>query len=215
MKVVEVFFKTERKFTNKDAEKLRGFMGNYFRNILEFHNHLDEITFNYHSSIIQYRTVNEELSILGINKGADLLLENCQEITIVDISGEKIEVTPEIKISFPKIEIKDEPIYKYKFDSLWFALNSENYKKYLKGELSLEKQLINNILEFLKSAEIWIEKKIIVKGEFNQKSIYQKDTKIIGFYGEFYTNINLPNNISLGKRKSIGLGRIKKLGLEK
>lgn len=211
MKIVEIFLKTDRKFKNKDAEKLRGFMGNYFRNILEFHNHLDEITFNYHSSVIQYRVVNGELSIWGINKGADLLLENCQEINFVDINGEKIEVTPEIKISFPKIKISDEPIHKYRFDSLWFALNSENYKKYLKGELSLEKQLTNNILEFLKLAEIWIDKKIMVKGNFNQEIIQQKDTKIIGFYGEFYTNITLPSNISLGKRKSIGLGRIKKI----
>ena len=183
MKIVEVFFKTERKFNNKDAEKLRGFMGNYFRNILEFHNHLDEITFNYHSSVIQYRTVNGELSIWGINKGADLLLENCQEINLIDINGEKIEVTPEIKISFPKIEIKDELIYKYKFETPWFALNSENYKKYLKGELSLDRQLTNNILEFLKLSEIWIDKQLIVKGEFKQETLYQKDTKIICFYG--------------------------------
>ena len=186
MKIVEVFFKTERKFNNKDAEKLRGFMGNYFRNILEFHNHLDEITFNYHSSVIQYRTVNGELSIWGINKGADLLLENCQEINLIDINGEKIEVTPEIKISFPKIEIKDELIYKYKFETPWFALNSENYKKYLKGELSLDRQLTNNILEFLKLSEIWIDKQLIVKGEFKQETLYQKDTKIICFYGELY-----------------------------
>lgn len=211
MKIVEVFLKTERKFSNKDAEKLRGFMGNYFRNILEFHNHLDEITFNYHSSIIQYRTVNGELSIWGINKGADLLLENCQEINLIDINGEKIEVTPEIKISFPKIEIKDELIYKYKFETPWFALNSENYKKYLKGELSLDRQLTNNILEFLKLSEIWVDKQLIVKGEFKQETLYQKDTKIICFYGEFYTNVNIPSNISLGKRKSIGLGRVKKL----
>lgn len=215
MKIVEIFFKTERKFKNKDAEKLRGFIGNYFRNILEFHNHLDEITFNYHSSIIQYRVVNGELSIWGINKGAELLLENCQEINLIDINGEKIEVTPEIKISFPKIEIKDEPIYKYRFETLWFALNSDNYRKYLKGDFSLDKQLANNILEFLKLAGIWIDKQLIVKGDFKQETLYQKDTKINCFYGEFYTNINLPNNISLGKRKSIGLGRIKKLNLEK
>lgn len=29
MKIVEVLLKTERKFSNKDAEKLRGFMGSF------------------------------------------------------------------------------------------------------------------------------------------------------------------------------------------
>ena len=35
---------------------------------------------------------------------------------------------------------------------------------------------------------------------------------MLGFVGEFITNVSIPDDISLGKRKSIGMGRIKKIG---
>lgn len=50
-----------------------------------------------------------------------------------------------------------------------------------------------------------------IKGEFKEERILKKDTEILVFSGEFETNALLPDNISLGKRKSIGLGRIKRL----
>lgn len=59
--------------------------------------------------------------------------------------------------------------------------------------------------------KVWADKKIIVNGNFKENIFIQKDIKIKGFYGEFLTNVNLPDDISLGKRKSIGLGRIKKI----
>ncbi len=50
-----------------------------------------------------------------------------------------------------------------------------------------------------------------IKGKFKEERILKKDTEILVFSGEFETNALLPDNISLGKRKSIGLGRIKRL----
>lgn len=50
-----------------------------------------------------------------------------------------------------------------------------------------------------------------IKGEFKEERILKKDTEILVFSGEFETNALLPDNISLGKRKSIGLGHIKRL----
>lgn len=210
MKLVEVILKSNKKFINKDAEKLRGFFGNFFKEIVEFHNHLDEITFNYNFSYIQYRVINGELCILGINKGGDILLDNIYKIKEVKIKEEMIKVTPEIKITFPELKIT-EGFHKYKFDTLWFALNEYNYKQYIKGSFSLDNQLRNNIIEFFKMCGIWADKEIVVKGHFKEEKIYKKDTEVLGFSGEFITNVDLPNGISLGKRKSIGLGRIKKL----
>lgn len=211
MKLLEIILVTDRRFTNRDAEKLRGYFGNSFIDKVEFHNHKDEFSFNYASPLIQYRVVNGKLSILGIDKGADILLSCVENIKEINISGEVIPVKPEIKISFPNLEIADEMKYKYKFESLWFALNAENYKKYQKGELDLSRQVANNIIEFFKMCGVWADKKIEVVGDFKEEDIRQKDITIKGFYGEFMTNVNLPDNISLGKRKSIGLGRIKKL----
>ena len=213
MKLVEVIFKGRDKFSKSSAKALRGYFGNFFRNIIEFHNHLDQITFNYKSPSIQYRVIDGNLSILGINEGGDILLKSIDEIKLDEIKldgiDNKIE-EKEIKITFPELEIKDER-YDYKFESFWIALNEENYKKYQKGEFSLDNQLRNNILEFFKLSGVQATKRIIAVGEFEENKIVEKDTVILGFTGTFKTNVNLPDLIALGKRKSVGFGIIKRI----
>ena len=213
MKLVEVIFKGRDKFSKSSAKALRGYFGNFFRKIVEFHNHLDQITFNYKSPNIQYRVIDGNLSILGINEGGDILLKSIEEIKldeiILDGINNKIK-EKEIKITFPELEIKDER-YDYKFESFWIALNEENYKKYQKGEFSLDNQLRNNILEFFKLSGVQATKRIIAVGEFEEHKIIEKDTVILGFTGTFKTNVNLPDLIALGKRKSVGFGIIKRI----
>lgn len=213
MKLVEVIFKGRDKFSKSSAKALRGYFGNFFRNIVEFHNHLDQITFNYKSPNIQYRVIDGNLSILGINEGGDILLKSIEEIKLDEIKldgiDNKIE-EKEIKITFPELEIKDER-YDYKFESFWIALNEENYKKYQKGEFSLDNQLRNNILEFFKLSGVQATKRIIAVGKLEENKIVEKDTVILGFTGTFKTNVNLPDLIALGKRKSVGFGIIKRI----
>ena len=213
MKLVEVIFKGRDKFSKSSSKALRGYFGNFFRNIVEFHNHLDQITFNYKSPNIQYRVIDGNLSILGINEGGDILLKSIEEIKLDEIKldgiDNKIE-EKEIKITFPELEIKDER-YDYKFESFWIALNEENYKKYQKGEFSLDNQLRNNILEFFKLSGVQATKRIIAVGKLEENKIVEKDTVILGFTGTFKTNVNLPDLIALGKRKSVGFGIIKRI----
>ena len=213
MKLVEVIFKGREKFSKSSAKALRGYFGNYFKNIVEFHNHLDQITFNYKSPNIQYRVINENLSILGINEGGDILLKAIEKIELNKIILDGIDniiKEKETKITFPELEIQDKK-YDYKFESFWIALNEENYKKYKKGEFSLDNQLRNNILEFFKLCGVQAQKKIIATGEFEENKIIEKDTVILGFTGTFKTNVNLPDLIALGKRKSVGFGVIKRI----
>ena len=127
MKLVEVIFKGRDKFSKSSAKALRGYFGNFFRNIVEFHNHLDQITFNYKSPNIQYRVIDGNLSILGINEGGDILLKSIEEIKLDEIILDGIDnkiKEKEIKITFPELEIKDER-YDYKFESLFIC--SFNY----------------------------------------------------------------------------------------
>ena len=81
--------------------------------------------------------------------------------------------------------------------------NDTNYKKYIKGEFSLDNQLRNNILEFFKMCKIWVDKKIIAKGEFKEERIIKKDTEILSLLVNLETNALLPDNICLGKEKKI------------
>ena len=192
---------------------MRGYFGNFFKNIVEFHNHLDQITFNYKSPNIQYRVIDGNLSILGINEGGDILLKSIEKIKLDEIVLEGIDnkiKEKEIKITFPELEIQNIE-YNYKFESFWIALNEENYKRYKKGDLSLDIILRNNILEFFKLSGVQAEKRIIALGEFEEHEIIEKDTTILGFTGTFKTNVNLPDLIALGKRKSVGFGIIKRI----
>lgn len=211
LKIVKLFLPVEeKKFENRDAEKLRGYFGNYFQEHIEFHHHIDEFKFLYTSSKIQYKIIDGCAMIMGIGEVGDLLLSLAEKIQEFKINEEIFKTIPEIKINFPKLEVNDKK-YSYKFETLWFALNQENYLKYKKGEFDLNKQLANNILEFFKMCKIQADKKIEVNGNFKPVLFQQKGTSIIGFSGEFQTNVDLPDDISLGKRKSIGLGRIKKI----
>ena len=196
----------------RDAEKLRGYFGRLFQENILFHNHKDDYNFNYDFSFIQYKVKNGEFLIVGIDKGGDILLEKIEDIREIVIEDRKIEITPEINISFPQLRVDDEKKYRYRFETIWLALNDKNFLRYKVGEFDLNKQLANNILEFFKMCGIRVEKRVEVVGEFQELKLRQKDITILGFVGEFVTNAYLPDDISLGKRKSIGMGRIKRKG---
>ena len=212
MKLVRIILKSNEKFENRDAEKLRGYFGRLFQENILFHNHKDDYNFNYDFSFIQYKVKNGEFLIVGIDKGGDILLEKIEDIREIVIGDRKIEITPEINISFPQLRVDDEKKYRYRFETIWLALNDKNFLRYKVGEFDLNKQLANNILEFFKMCGIRLEKRVEVVGEFQELKLRQKDTTILGFVGEFVTNAYLPDDISLGKRKSIGMGRIKMKG---
>lgn len=210
-KLAIVRLNTELKFNNRDAEKLRGFMGRAFQEDVLYHNHIDTFTFNYQSSKIYYKVLDGILSIVGIDDGAESLIQNYEKIKEIDINGKDISVESEITIKNYNLLIDGEKMYKYRFISPWFALNQENYRKYKDGSFDLNAQLRNNIIEFFKLNGVWADKKIEVTGEFKEILIVQKDTKVLGFVGEFSTNVKLPSYIGLGKRKSIGYGTIKEV----
>lgn len=212
MKLVRIILKSNEKFENRDAEKLRGYFGRLFQENILFHNHKDDYNFNYDFSFIQYKVKNGEFLIVGIDKGGDILLEKIEDIREIVIGDRKIEITPEINISFPQLRVDDEKKYRYRFETIWLALNDKNFLRYKVGEFDLNKQLANNILEFFKMCGIRVEKRVEVVGEFQELKLRQKDTTILGFVGEFVTNAYLPDDISLGKRKSIGMGKIKRKG---
>lgn len=212
MKLVRIILKSNEKFENRDAEKLRGYFGRLFQENILFHNHKDDYNFNYDFSFIQYKVKNGEFLIVGIDKGGDILLEKIEDIREIVIGDRKIEITPEINISFPQLRVDDEKKYRYRFETIWLALNDKNFLRYKVGEFDLNKQLANNILEFFKMCGIRLEKRVEVAGEFQEVKLRQKDITILGFVGEFVTNAYLPDDISLGKRKSIGMGRIKMKG---
>ena len=52
----------------------------------------------------------------------------------------------------------DEKLHKYKFETVWLALNQENYIKYLEGEFDIDRQIQNNLLSNFKSSSVTVFK---------------------------------------------------------
>lgn len=199
---------TEKKYDKRYAEKLRGYFGNLYKEEDLFHNHNNEKSI-YRMPLIQYKVIEGNLSIIGINEGAELVAKEFIKHKKLNIGNEIIEKF-ETKLSIKEEEFYvAEELFSYKFDSIWLALNQENYKKYLKEEeFNLDKILTNNILSNFKGCGITASKKIMVKGNFQKIEAEMKNNEMIGFIGEFVSNVKMPDFLGIGKRRAIGYGTV-------
>lgn len=209
MQLTILIFKTKQHFTFKEIKYFRGFIGNYKKDSILFHNHYSEKIYNQRTPIIQYKIINGHFAVLGINEGAKLIKAELLDLTSIKIGSTEYEVSMEIKNYDFELKVDKDNFYEYFFLTPWMALNSENYKKYKREDFDLNKAITNNILEFLKSASFFTKEKIISLCLVDEIVVEEKKTKFICFKGKFKTNVKLPDYISLGKRKSVGYGMIK------
>jgi hypothetical protein len=160
--------------------------------------------------LVQYKVVNEKLTIIGINEGADLVANEFLKHKEINIDGFKLNnFSSELKIDEEELKVTDE-LYSYEFETIWLPINQKNKRKYLEGELNLDKVLINHILTTFKGCKVEADKKIMVKGNFEEKKVRLKNVDMIGFTGSFITNVDIPEFISLGQRRAIGFGTVVK-----
>jgi len=203
------------------GHKLRGFFAQKFDDLL-FHNHHGDCRFRYGYPLIQYKILNGKPTVITLNDGVDLITENFLELEKLDL-GDKEFIKPEIyfQIKEEYLEVKSKEFdmlpYKYIFITPWMGLNQRNYKKYVseikninkKIELNfLRKILIGNILSFAKGVSWWVEDEIKLFPELESLTIQFKNKEMVGFKGNIYSNILLPDNIGLGQSTSRGFGTI-------
>jgi hypothetical protein len=189
---------------------LRGFFGNSFISIPEFHHHSES---SYHYPMIQYKKIGKELILMGISKYAELVFEKLSTIDKILINNKEIPVN-NIQIELTKNEIKLLEDTNYRFITPWLALNEKNYKTYLKLATKerkpfLERILVGNILSMLKGLGIRIEFKIDVKiSKISSKTTQVHYNKFVGFYCDWNSNILIPKYCGLGKSVSKGYGTV-------
>jgi len=210
MKLAIATIHSDRKFTFHDVERLRGYVGNTYKQEILFHNHLDEMSFLYQSSKIQYKLIQNHLTILGIEEGADLLVKHLYEMTSITLLNDVIPIEIELTVKNINLSVGTK-FYRYKFLREWMALNEENYMKYREGKFDLNTQLQNNLIEFFKMCNTQATERIRVSGKFQEIPIRKRDTTVLGFLGARETNVKLPNFVGLGKRKSVGYGTIQRI----
>ena len=207
----------EIQLNTRDAHKLRGFFGDYFRlHSPLLHNHYEDGSLRYQYPLIQYKVIGKTPTLVALNEGAELLSSLFLKIDHIRLDNRNYPISSK-NIEQKKILVGiGESLYEYQFDTLWMALNQENHKEYIcqNMEEKLEKLnriLRNNILSFYKGTGIWLEEKIISKGKFTEKETRFKDSKMLAFGGSFVTNACLPAGVGLGKSVSRGFGSIRLL----
>lgn len=184
-----------------------------------FHNHFGDSGFRYSYPLIQYKSINGNAAIVGINEGAKALL---------DMSEKK---RYNLRLGLRPTSLKIHSVLSYRlmlgtethtnnyFLMDWLPLNEVNYRKYRSLHAMeekiffLENILVGNILSFSKGVNVFYNDKVTVK-ILNLNNSYQVEYKkvdLIALDVQFETNVSLPSFIGLGKNASMGSGTIIKL----
>ncbi|SEJ66351.1 hypothetical protein SAMN05192553_107157 [Cyclobacterium xiamenense] len=207
----------EISLATRDAHKLRGYFGDYFKEHSPLlHNHYEDGSSRYRYPLVQYKVIDQVPTLLGVNDGAELLTSLFLKISQLDIGGEIYPVhSKNIAQQHTQVGVVDE-LNNYRFSNYWMALNTDNFKKYVKINEEEKCQLLNqvlrnNLLSFLKGVGIWVEKKIMARGNFRERTSKFKDQKMMVFEGDFVSNVALPELVGLGKSVARGFGAIKKV----
>lgn len=213
--ITNVSFKVD-KHISSEPSKLRGFMGNKFKQYNLLHNHYSDNKFLFNYPLVQYKVIDDNFHILGINEGGKILKNIVDELEFFDL--DKRYLIERILISENEFDIKPSSEEKhYKFITPWLGLNQNNYQKYInstswkvKKDL-LNKILVGNILSMSKGLGIIVNKRLYAKTHFDEKIVEYKGVKMNAFTGEFKVHYDLPDYIGLGKGVSQGFGCIKQV----
>lgn len=211
----------EIQLATRDAHKLRGYFGNLFREHSPLlHNHLESGEAAYRYPFVQYKVLNNVPTLVGLQEGADLLIGlflKMKELEIGDITYPVFQKNIESKMI--NIGLSDD-LHAYRFQTLWMALNQQNYSTYLaEDEVQKAKHLkailTGNILSFFKGMEYRAEGNIMANLKItNQRETQFKNNSMLAFEGNFVTNTLLPETIGLGKSVARGFGTIGIVGSE-
>jgi len=206
------------KLNQRDAHKLRGYLGNVFKEHSPLlHNHFDDGKLRYSYPFVQFKVIDKNPYIIAIDEGCDVLIDLFLKIKELRIDERVIEIySKNINCEKDIIQISDTMV-DYEFKTGWFALNQENFNEFIKIKSKaqstelLKKILTSNILSFNKSIRNWIDKKIYVSLDVKKSKTKFKEREMFIFNGKFSANILLPDYIGLGKSVSRGFGTIKKI----
>ena len=192
--------------------KLRGFCGNLFVDDAEFHHHSER---SYHYPLIQYKRVNGELMVVGLQDYANVLVNKLSSIDTVSTAQGTFEVNSK------EIEMQTCPVCSrtcfYEFVTPWIPLNEQNYADF-KGlssqeqKLFLEHILVGNVLSCLKGLGVFVNYRITSKlVGVEPLHVRAHGNPFEAFNARFTLNVSLPNFAGLGKSVSKGFGTIRRV----
>lgn len=211
----------------RDGHKLRGYFGELFREHSPLlHNHLESKDeqpdsprkYRYAYPLVQYKVLNRVPTLVGLGEGATLLTQLFLQMRELDIDGENFPVlSKHIRHEEVRLGMSDDLI-EYRFDTLWMALNQDNYRDYRRYSDAerlnqLKRVLTSQLLATFREFELWLEphERIMVRLSVDERTTQFKNQTMMAFTGGFLANIVLPDGIGLGKGVSRGFGCIRQI----
>lgn len=183
-----------------------------------FHNHADE-GYRYSYPLIQYRQLDGRAALVCIGDGIDAAMDCLPDFPCqVNIGTRRTQLDVDSVVEQKVLVQLDELPRLYSLRG-WLPLNEKNYVEYqrLSGIYEkcafLESILIGNILSFGKGVGVNFEGelKCTIEDIFDMRFEIYKRVGMQAFDLTFSSNVNLPDDIGLGKGVSLGFGTIRRL----
>lgn len=192
------------------AHQLRGAIAEKFNEPM-FHHHQDnKLIYTY--PLIQYRWENTMAIVIGINQGAERIVKISWLDLELCLGKEKFAVA-EAEISYRRATVSlSSKLERYHFVSPWLPFNQENYLKYqtlskLDQRKQLDRLLIAQVLMLLRGLQIELRETLYAAFEIKEcVNAHYKEQNLMGFLGDFVTNLILPNDVAIGRSVSHGYG---------
>ncbi|MGA0560228.1 CRISPR-associated endonuclease Cas6 [Larkinella sp. VNQ87] len=203
----------------RDGHKLRGYFGELFREHSPIlHNHYEDGTLRYAYPLVQYKVLRKVPTLVGLREGATLLAQLFLRIRELDLDGAHIPVlSKHIRHEQAPVGLSDD-LHRYRFETLWMALNQENYRDYrdrspADQHAQLKRILTNQILMVFKDLGLWLEphERILVSLKAEERTTQFKNQTMLAFAGEFTANVILPDGLGLGKQVARGFGALRRI----
>ncbi|MCK5176801.1 MAG: hypothetical protein KAQ92_03685 [Candidatus Aenigmarchaeota archaeon] len=215
LKILTLTLKSDKKIYANGAQ-VRGFFATKFNEFQLLHQH-NASKFIYKYPLVQYKIIENNPMIIGINEGADVLME------IYNKYGNKIKIKEqEYEIVEQNISIKQEEfklsdkIHIYEFMTPWFALSQKNYELFKDTNKEEKQEFLNkiataNILSIAKSLDYVVAETIKACVEVKIRKSVLKGIPIMAFVGKLHVNFLIPDYIGIGKSVSRGFGTLKQI----
>jgi hypothetical protein len=217
---------TGQEFAQRDAHKIRGYIGRLWEEYDLFHNHAGGGRFQYRYPLVQYKVLHGIPHIIGLGEGAPLLAKIFLELKTLRIDDQVYENLHQ-ELSHHEAEFGDAgEAVTYQFVTPWLALNQQNYQKFRSFGLDLDKReavqhemqldmlqsiLVNNVIAVAKALRYTVEQRHRPTVCVETCEVKFKGQPMLAFKGIFQMNFHLPDFIGLGKSPARGFGTVKKL----
>ena len=147
LSVTEYHLKLARELYPNETPQLRGFFGNEFAEHILLHQHNEDGTLIYNYPRVQFKVLNRQAVLIGLEEGSDLLAQLWLEVDQAQIGLETLSVQ-ESTVQKRRVEIgESESMVIYQFLSPWLALNQENAHRYRMMPKSIDRlRLLERII---------------------------------------------------------------------